>query len=57
MKQALKAAAGLLTLLTCLSLSGCDNVRVYGGVGYSSYSGYGYGGGLGTSISVGGRIY
>ena len=43
----------------CLSLSACDDVRVYGSVGYSSYSGYGgyYGGGYGTSVTVGGRIY
>jgi hypothetical protein len=50
----------------CLFLAGCDDVAVYGSVGYSSYSGYGpgygaypgYGGyGYGSSISVGGRLY
>ena len=48
-------------LIACLSLAGCDDVRVYGSVGYSNYSGYGgyYGGGgrVGTSVTVGGRIY
>lgn len=40
-------------------VAGCDNVRVYGSVGYSSYSGYGgyYGRpGFGTSVTIGGRI-
>ncbi len=40
--------------------AGCDDVRVYGSVGYSSYHGYGgyYGGPrYGTSVAVGGRIY
>ena len=55
--------AKLATLIAiCSSLAGCDNVRVYGSVGYSSYNGYGgyHGGGggrYGTSVSVGGRIY
>ena len=43
-----------------LLLTGCDDLRVYGSVGYSNFSGYPgyYGGGrYGTSISVGGRIY
>jgi hypothetical protein len=35
-------------------MGGCDDVRVYGSVGYSSYGGYG---GYGTSVRVGGRIY
>lgn len=50
--------------LACLSITACDDVQVYGSVGYSSYSGYpgyyggGYGGGrYGTSVAVGGRIY
>ncbi len=47
-----------VTLLLALSglLSSCEPPRVYGSVGYSSWSG-GYGGGMGTSISVGGRIF
>jgi hypothetical protein len=35
-------------------MGGCDDVRVYGSVGYSSYGGYG---GYGTRVAVGGRIY
>jgi hypothetical protein len=42
-------------IAVCLAVGGCDDVRVYGSVGYSSYSGYG--GGYGTRIAVGGRIY
>jgi hypothetical protein len=44
----------------CLSMTGCDDVRVYGSVGYSGYNGYGgYHGspGYGSSIRVGGRLY
>lgn len=41
-------------IVTCLLLGGCDNVAVYGSVGYSSYGGYG---GMGTRVGVGGRIY
>lgn len=41
-------------LVACLLLGGCDDVRVYGSVGYSSYGGYG---GYGSSVRVGGRIY
>ena len=47
-------------LIATASLAGCDDVRVYGSVGYSSYHGHGgyYGGpGYGTSVRVGGRIY
>ena len=40
----------------CATLSSCEPPQVYGSVGYSSFSG-GYGGGLGTGISIGGRIY
>ncbi len=42
----------------CLALSGCEDPQIYGSIGFSSYSGGGYygGGGLGTSISIGGRI-
>lgn len=41
-------------IITCLMIGGCDNVAVYGSVGYSSYGGYG---GYGTRVGVGGRIY
>ena len=48
----------LLLGALCLGLSGCDDPQVYGSVGFSSYSGGGYygRGGMGTSISIGGRI-
>lgn len=48
----------LLIGVLCLGLSGCEDPQIYGSVGFSSYSGGGYygGGGLGTSISIGGRI-
>lgn len=40
----------------CLSLAGCEDPQVYGSIGFSSYSG-GWGSpGVGTSISIGGRI-
>lgn len=59
MKTILKLAKLGAILAACLSLSACDDVRVYGSVGYSSYSGYPgyYGGGYGTNVGVGGRIY
>ena len=44
-------------LIACLSLAGCDDVSVYGSVGYSSYGGYHGGGRYGTGVRVGGRIY
>lgn len=43
----------LLLVVVALSLSGCEQPQVYGSVGYSSWGG----GGLGGSISVGGRIF
>ncbi len=52
--------AKLATVLAICSLvAGCDDVKVYGSVGYSSYHGYGGGGygGHGSSVRVGGRIY
>ncbi len=49
---------GLITALA--TVSGCDDPQIYGSIGVSSgYSSYGYGGygsGVRTSISVGGRI-
>jgi len=49
--------AGALALLFAL-LSGCDDPQIYGSVGISSgYGSYGgWGSGMHTSISVGGRI-
>ena len=59
MRSLFKRTAITAILATSLLLGGCDNVAVYGSVGYSSYSGGGYygRGGIGTSISIGGRIY
>ncbi len=62
MKMTFKLAKLTALLIACASLSGCDDVRVYGSVGYSSYNGYGGspyygGGGYRTTVGVGGRIY
>jgi len=47
----------MLALLATASLvAGCDDVRVYGSVGYSSYGGYYGGPAYGTSVTIGGRI-
>jgi hypothetical protein len=43
-------------MAVCSFLSGCDDPQIYGSVGFSSFSGGGYHGGVGTSISIGGRI-
>lgn len=41
----------------CLLLASCEPPAVYGSIGYSSYGG-GYGhGGMGGSVSMGGRIF
>ena len=60
MKLLIRFAKLAPILIATASLAGCDDVRVYGSVGYSSYNGYGgYHGGprYGTSVRVGGRIY
>ena len=59
MQSFLKFAKLAAILITCASLAGCDDVRVYGSVGYSNYHGYGGhpGGGMRTGVTVGGRIY
>ena len=54
MRRLLKRATVAAILATSLLLGGCDNVSVYGSVGYSSYGGYG---GYGSSVRIGGRIY
>jgi hypothetical protein len=56
MKMTFKLAKLTAILIVCASLAGCDDVRVYGSVGYSGYHGYG-GGGYRTTVGVGGRIY
>lgn len=52
-----KRVARLLFVATlCLTLASCSEPAIYGSVGFSSYSG-GWGSpGIGTSISIGGRI-
>lgn len=60
MKLLSKFAKLTTMLIATASLAGCDDVRVYGSVGYSSYNGYGgYHSGprYGTRVTVGGRIY
>ena len=62
MKTLIQFGKLMAVLAVCSSLAGCDDVRVYGSVGYSGYSGYGGGyhsGGprYGTSVTVGGRLY
>ena len=56
MKPFIKLVKLTALLIACSSLAGCDDVRVYGSVGYSSYGGY-HGSGMGSSVRVGGRIY
>ena len=58
MKRAVKAIRLALVALVLTSLSGCDDPQVYGSIGVSSgYGSYGgWGSGVHTSISIGGRI-
>ena len=46
----------LALTVVCLGLASCEEPRVYGSVGFSSYSGGWGGGGVGTSVTIGGRI-
>ena len=39
MKMTFKLAKLTVLLVACASLAGCDDVRVYGSVGYSGYMG------------------
>ena len=57
MKKLIRILSLSALLAASLSLGGCDNVRVYGSVGYSSYGGYGGYGRYGSSVAIGGRIY
>jgi hypothetical protein len=60
MKQLIKFGRLTAMLVVLSSMAACDDMRVYGSVGVSSYGGYGgYHGSprVGTSVSVGGRIY
>ena len=57
MKPTMIRLCRLLALTTLFAmLASCEPPAVYGSVGYSSYSGSYYGGGMGGSIRVGGRI-
>jgi hypothetical protein len=65
MKRMIGVGKIALLVAVCSMVTSCDDPQVYGSVGVSSYGGYGgyhggyHGGGrrVGTSISVGGRIY
>ncbi len=57
MKTFTRFAKLTAVLIACLSMAGCDDVRVYGSVGYSNHGGYHGGGRYGSSVRVGGRIY
>jgi len=67
MRSIMRRLAQLSALLVlCLSLSGCDDPKVYGSVSVSSYGGGYYGGGyygggypstrVGGTVTIGGRI-
>jgi hypothetical protein len=47
----------LILLGLCIGLSSCEEPRVYGSIGVSSYGGYHGGARVGGSVSIGGRIY
>ena len=57
MKAFFRFAKLTAILIVCSSVAGCDDVSVYGSVGYSNYGGYHGGGRYGTGVRVGGRIY
>ena len=55
-----QASKFLALIVLCGSLAACEDPQVYGSIGVSSYGGGGYYGGgrrMGTSVSIGGRIY
>jgi hypothetical protein len=52
MKTLIRRAGVTALLASCLLLGGCDDVRVYGSVGYSSFGHSGFG----SSVTIGGRI-
>ena len=46
-----------LLVAVCSLFASCDDPQIYGSVGFSSFSGSGWhGGGVGTSVTIGGRI-
>ncbi len=58
MKRTVNALRLAVVTMLLASLSGCDDPQVYGSIGVSSgYGSYGgWGSGVHTSISIGGRI-
>ncbi len=58
MKRTVNALRIAVVAVLLASLSGCDDPQVYGSIGVSSgYGSYGgWGSGVHTSISIGGRI-
>ncbi len=58
MKRTVNAIRTAIVAALLASLSGCDDPQVYGSIGVSSgYGSYGgWGSGVHTSISIGGRI-
>lgn len=60
MKHVARRFAAFVLAAACASLAGCEDPQVYGSVGFSTgYSHYGYGGwgsGMRSSITIGGRI-
>ncbi|WP_157976690.1 hypothetical protein [Parahaliea mediterranea] len=61
MKGSLKGLRLAVLSVLVLGLSGCSDPHVYGSIGistgYSSWGHGGWGGGIGTNISIGGRIH
>jgi hypothetical protein len=57
MQRIVRISKFLVLLVLAMSVSGCEQPQVYGSIGYSSFGGYRGGGGMGGSISVGGRIF
>jgi len=57
MSRTLRLVKVLLLITLAVSVSGCEQPQIYGSIGYSSYGGYRGGGGMGGSISIGGRIF
>ena len=54
MKLLIRRATLSAIVASCLLMGGCDDVRVYGSVGFSSFGGYS---GMGSSVRIGGRIH
>ena len=47
----------VMIVALCSLFASCDDPQIYGSVGFSTFSGSGWhGGGMGTSVTIGGRI-